>query len=428
MSTISQKEGYPPRKLAWAIWSLAALYYFYTFYQRVTPAVMTSELMADFGISATALGHLSAFYFYGYTAMQIPTGMLADAWGPRKLLTSGALVAAVGTMLFALADDMFSACFGRLLLGGSTAVTFVCMLKFVSHWMPPHQFAMAAGMQLVMGGLGAVGAGAPLRMLVGYFGWRSVVLYSAFFALLIAAAIWIWLRDDPGEKGYKSYATGDKSSIANPLAGLGRVFKSRNTWLMCIIPAGLVGPALSFCGLWGVPYLHARFGLDQTSAAGICSIMLLSWSLGSPLAGRLSDFFGRRKPVYYVGCIASSVSWILMFYTPVPLNVFIGLVVCCGLGVATMILSFALGKESVPFPLAGTVSGVINAGVMVGPTILQPAIGWMLDQHWTGAMSAGARIYGLDAYKAGFAPLVAWSLLASVLIFFSKETYCKQSK
>ena len=57
------------------------------FFQRVAPAVMTAELMQDFSISAAALGNLSAFYFYSYVAMQIPTGILADTWGPRRLLT-----------------------------------------------------------------------------------------------------------------------------------------------------------------------------------------------------------------------------------------------------------------------------------------------------------------------------------------------------
>ena len=427
-TTETSPPVYPARYLAWAMWSLAALFYFYTFYQRIAPAVMTRELMQDFGISASALGHLSAFYFYGYTLMQIPTGMLADAWGPRKLLTAGALVAAAGTMMFGLAGDMTTASVGRLFIGGSTAVTFVCMLKLSSHWMPPNQFAMSAGMQLVIGSLGAIGAGAPLRMLVGYFGWRSVVVYSGFFALAVAAAVWIWLRDDPGQKGYKSYASDQDKSVASPFAGLGRVLRARNTWLMCLAPAGLVGPVLAFSGLWGVPYLQARYGVDQASAAAVCSALLVSWALCSPFVGRLSDYFGRRKPIYFAGCLLAFVSWLLMLYAPLPLWGFAVLAVFCGLGNSVMTIAFAFGKESVPFALAGTVSGVINAGVMLGPTILQPAIGWVLDQHWAGQMEAGARIYGLDAYAAGFTPLLIWSGLSCVLILFAGETYCRQSK
>ena len=66
------------------VWALGAALYLIAFYQRVAPAVITQELSRDFGLSAGALGNLSAFYFYSYVAVQIPTGLLADRWGPRR--------------------------------------------------------------------------------------------------------------------------------------------------------------------------------------------------------------------------------------------------------------------------------------------------------------------------------------------------------
>ena len=81
----------PPAWLAWSVWGVAALFYLSGFYQRVSPAVMTSELMSSFGIGAKDLGNLSAFYFYTYVAMQIPTGVLVDSWGARKLLIAGSI-------------------------------------------------------------------------------------------------------------------------------------------------------------------------------------------------------------------------------------------------------------------------------------------------------------------------------------------------
>ena len=81
---------YPPLRLAWLIWGLGSLFYVIGFFHRLAPAVMTQELMRDFDISAAALGNLSGFYFYSYWLMQIPTGILADSWGPRRLLTFGA--------------------------------------------------------------------------------------------------------------------------------------------------------------------------------------------------------------------------------------------------------------------------------------------------------------------------------------------------
>ena len=83
----------PPLRLSWSIWGLGALFYLIGFYQRVAPAVITAELMRELNISAAALGHLSAFYYYAYVATQIPTGILSDIWGPRRLLTISAFVA-----------------------------------------------------------------------------------------------------------------------------------------------------------------------------------------------------------------------------------------------------------------------------------------------------------------------------------------------
>jgi hypothetical protein len=102
----------PPAALAWSIWGLGAALYFIGFYQRVAPAVITTELTQTFALTAAALGNLSAFYFYSYVAMQIPTGILADRFGPRVLLTVGGFVAALGTAVFATATDVMWANMG----------------------------------------------------------------------------------------------------------------------------------------------------------------------------------------------------------------------------------------------------------------------------------------------------------------------------
>ena len=67
--------------MAWAIWGLGATLFMIAFYQRVAPAVMTTELMESFELGAASLGTLSAYYYYSYVAMQIPTGILVDTVG-----------------------------------------------------------------------------------------------------------------------------------------------------------------------------------------------------------------------------------------------------------------------------------------------------------------------------------------------------------
>ncbi len=277
------------------------------FYLRVAPAVITDKLMADFRIGGAALGNLSAFYYYSYVAMQIPTGALVDSWGARRLLASGALVTFLGTLLFGLAPTLFWANLSRLLIGGAVAVAFVAMLKLAIHWFPARRFAMISGMALCSGLVGAVSAGVPLRILVDLFGWRAVMIGSSLLALVVALATWLFVRDDPTELGYASYApalaarTKDRSRQGF-LKALRVIFRHRNAWLLISIPSGVVGPVLAFAGLWGVPFLATHYQLPPTKAAAVTSTLLMAWALGGPVLGAYSDRIRKRKPIYAIGC------------------------------------------------------------------------------------------------------------------------------
>ncbi len=425
------EENYPPAWQAWMIWGLGALFYLSGFYLRVAPAVMTSELMADFAVGAAGLGNLSAFYYYTYVGMQLPTGVLADLWGPRRLLATGALVAGLGTLLFAWAPNLFWASLGRGLIGGSVAVAFVALLKVAAHWFPPRRFALVSGMALFSGVLGAVTAGVPLRLLIDGFGWRPIMAASGVLMLAIAVACLRFIRDDPSERGFQSYSPvipkgPDIKERFRPLSGLGRVFSFRNSWLLFWAPGGMVGPMLSFAGLWGVPFLEARYGMDTNSAAAVGSMMMICWAVGGPLMGALSDRLGRRKPLYLAGSLVSTLGWTVMIFWPgLPVEGFLVFAALTGLATGGMIIGFAFSKESVPSRYSGTVAGAINMGVMLGPTFLQPAIGWVLDLNWQGRMKGNIRLYDLEAFRAGFFLMIVWALLACLLIALTKETHCR---
>lgn len=82
---------------------------------------------------------------------------------------------------------------------------------------------------------------------------------------------------------------------------------------------------------------------------------------------------------------------------------------------------------------AGTYGGkapadvVINMGAMIGPMVMQPAIGWMLDRKWNGAVVAGVRVYDADAYRAGFALMLAWLAVSVLVLAFARETHARQA-
>jgi hypothetical protein len=65
-------------------------------------------------------------------------------------------------------------------------------------------------------------------------------------------------------------------------------------------------------------------------------------------------------------------------------------------------------------------------GVMMGPMVLQPVVGKILDLNWSGQLADGVRLYSVQAYEYGFIPMIGWACLSLVLLVFTKETHCSQ--
>ena len=145
-----------------------------------------------------------------------------------------------------------------------------------------------------MGNMGALVAQVPLRLLVERFGWRAVALVSGAVLLLIAALAATLVKNDPRDDGYETYApealrSTDHLSLRTLLKGFRHVFAYRNTWLIFLAQGGFVGSMIAFTGLWGPPYLRARFGIASTTAAAVCSVMIVCWAVASPLCGGLRN-------------------------------------------------------------------------------------------------------------------------------------------
>jgi MFS family permease len=418
----------PPASLAWLAWGLGAAFYLIAFYQRVAPAVMTGELSRDFALTGAALGNLSAFYFYSYVAVQVPTGLLADRFGPRRVLASGGAIMALGTLLFALAPDVAYANAGRLLIGAAGGVAFVSMLKLASHWMPFRRFAFASGLALLTGTLGATLAGAPLRAAVDAFGWRPVMVASAAMTALVAAAIWVVVRDDPSERGYASYFPAEAGAANAPSVWtqLREVFRYRNAWLILAIPGGSSAILLTFAGLWGVPFLVSQHGFGAREAAATASAMLIAWALGGLAYGALSQRLGRRKPVMMAGLALTLGLWSLVIFVPgFGPAALVAILLALAFAAGGAVLSFPFARESLPARLGGTVSGVANMGMMLGGMLMQPLVGVVLDRRWGGAMADGARVYDFSAFQWGFSMMLAWGLVSLVLLALARETHCR---
>ena len=414
---------HPPLSLSALMWALAAAFYLFGFFQRVTPASLAPDLMRDFALTAAGLGNLSAFYFYAYAAVQIPTGVLVDRLGPSRMFFAGALLAGLGSLIFALAGTALLAGLGRALIGAAHGVAWVSMLKLVTHWFAPARFATLSGLSLAVGTVGAVLAGPPLRWLADAFGWRTVIAFSGVLGLLLAAAIRLRMRDDPAARGYRSYLPHDpgvaRASIA---ADLREVLRHRNPWLLALANSGLCGAFLAFTGLWGVPLLSQVQGISVAQAALITSSMLVLFAVGGPVFGVWSDRLRRRKLPFLAGAGTMIAGFAVLTVAPTaPLALLVPVLLAASFGAGAMVLSFGYAKETAPLHLQGAVTGLVNAGVMLGALVQMPVIGLILDAHWQGVVIGGVRQYDVAAFQAGLVFLLAWLLVALLLLAATRE-------
>ncbi len=248
---------------------LAIAAYFLSFFHRVAPAAIAHELSNAFQISAASLGTLAATYFIIYTLTQVPTGILADTLGPRRILFIGGLVAGGGSLLFGLAPNFTLAFVGRTLVGLGVSVTFIAMLKLVAVWFEERRFATLTGLCMLIGNAGAIAAGAPLAWMTHLTSWRHIFVGVGILSLIIAIASLFLVRDGPVQSKQAS-PQGTHSRRGVWHADLRLVLGNRATWPGFFVNLGMAASFFSFAGLWAqLPEIELRPGMTITQSCRI---------------------------------------------------------------------------------------------------------------------------------------------------------------
>lgn len=418
-------------RLRWTAFAVVGLAYVLSFFHRFAPAAVSSDLQQAFQTSGAALGGLAATYFYVYTVMQIPTGVLVDTMGPRRVAVIGGVIGGIGSVLFGMADTLAIASVGRLLVGLGVSVMFIAMLKLNASWFHDRHFATATGATILLGNVGSLLAAAPLAWALNFVSWRTVFVSVGLFSLLLALLAWLLVRNNPGEAGLPSLRELD-GKAAHPAHqghwydGLLVVLRNRATWPGLWVNMGLAGSLFAFGGLWAVPFLHDVYGMDRTAATNHTTLLLAGFAIGAFFIGILSDRIGRRKPVMMVAALVWCLCWLpLLFGVAMSSVVSYALFLVMGLAAPGFTLSWACAKEVNPPALSGMATSVVNVGAFLGTAIMQPLVGWAIDHAHEHHPDTAL---GLADYQAGLGIMLGFSLLGLVATFFVRETYCRYTE
>lgn len=419
----SPKIGLKP----WIMWALATIFYCYEFMLQVSPNVMKEDLMADFALTGTTFGTLVAFTTLAYMSMQIPAGVMLDRLGPRRLLTLSTLLCAFGVLLFGSAHTFSVAAAGRFLIGLGSAFAIISCFRVAASWFPNSRFALISCLTVMIGMFGAAGGGLPIAALVQSISWRPSMMFFAVFGFVLAALLWLVVRDKPDVDANGASHADDYASKQEPLlAGLFKVAAHRQTWICAIYGGLMFAPTIAFGGLWSSTFFVNMHELNLDQASKLTTILYLGWAVGAPLAGGVSDYIGRRLPLMVIGSIGALVAISAIIYIPMlPFGVLALLVALFGFFSSGFFTVFALVKESHPTKRAGTAMGFMNMLNMAGGIILQPLIGFILDKLSNGVLENGVPVFSKMSYTWAMSTLPICIILAIMLIPFIKETYCK---
>jgi MFS family permease len=420
--SVATDQKFHPKTTAqsWIIWGAAALFYLYEMVLRVTPNVITESLMRDFKITSTQLGLLVSFYYYAYTALQIPCGGILDKIGARRLITISSLACTLGALTFALTNSLFVAQCSRFLIGAGSACAFIGCLKVTTTWFSPHQFALIAGLTNMMGSLGGTFAGQPVAILSNMIGWRNLLISMGFFGILVTALCWFFIRDPKTEA--KDASQEQSVSVLN---GFFFCLKHKQIWLSGVVGGLMYLPISVFCELWGVPFLMNSYNINNEKAASIMNMIFIGVALGSSFSAFLTDQIKSHKKVMMLSSLLTGFFFFLISYCHFfSLNLMYLIAFLAGFSTGGQVLCFTISRYNAPGILSGSAAAFTNTVVMLSGIIFQPLLGKILDFFWKGHLTPeGVRFYDQECYRYAIMTIPLCITLSLFLAFFLKETY-----
>lgn len=405
------------------IWACAASFYMYQFILRVSPSVMLDELMAYYQISASEVGALAAVAMYSYALLQIPSGILADILGVRKVVLGSILCCILGVLLFISTDHLLLAKSGRLLIGAGSAAAFLCVGKISAQWFSPGKRATLFGMTMAAGTLGALNGSTPLSYLVASMGWRGALLATTLLGVIVFILNLIFLKDHTPA----SMAETQPHSLTAYKEQILATLKMRVSWLTGLTALGIYLSISVMADLWGVSFLVQAYSLPKQKAAELASLIYVGLCVGALTLSILSDYIRNRRGVILFSVISLLVLLAVLLFSPgLPLFLLSILLFLIGFFSGAEMLCFASAVENSNLALAGTVTGFINCLVMLGGAVLQEQVGKLLDVSWSGGFAPdGLRLYTTQDYQLALSVMLVTIAGSIVTAFFIPKMQAK---
>ena len=390
------------RRTARSVWAWAVAVYVLATFHRSSLGVAGLEASHRFDLEPAQLSIFAVVQLAVYGSMQVPVGVLVDRFGARRLLLVAVCVMSAAQLLFALTASYEVAIAARVFVGAGDAMVFVSVLRLVSAWFVGRRVPLMTALTVSVGYLGSLVATVPLSAALVQFGWTRTFGVCASLGLIVGAAMWPMVRDEPVD-------------AARPLEPRSRVelAQIRWAWTSPAIRLGFWANLTSmfsmhtFVLLWGFPYLVEAQGLGRGTASFALTVTGLVFAVGGPVLSVVMVRHQRLRFPLLFGVIACMVlAWTLVLAWPgtAPTILAFVLATVLGLGSPAAFVGLEWARAYSPPSRLGLALAVVNVGAYFGALVAVLVVGICLDMLAHGDASPSPTAY-------------AWAMSSQLVIY-----------
>ena len=381
-----------------------------SFLDRTNIAIAGTQLSQQFGLGNQRLGWIFSAFLIGYASFQLPAGVLAVRFGPRKVLTAGVMIWALCNVLTALLPSGFSQAVVLLIavrcaLGLAEAVIYPAANQFVARWVPQKERGVING--LIFAGVGAGSGLTPplLTWIILTWGWRAAFWFDAMLGAAGALVWWTIARDRPEDHPSVNAAERREieeglTSYAQKTAGAAHVDERKISWRAMFSRIDLPALMVSYFAFgytawvffsWFYLYMAQARGLNLKTSAYFTMMPFLCMTVfclaGGATSDRLTKSVSLRAGRCYLAAVAMLLTTVFLVLGSRVQGAFTAAVLLA-LGAGCLYFSQS-SFWSVSSDLAGKNSGVfssmVNMSCQIGAALTASLTPW-LALHFTWQM------------------------------------------
>jgi len=382
-----------------------------TYLDRTSISITGNVITSELGLSITQFGWVLAAFSFAYGIFEIPTGILGDKLGPKKILTRIVIWWSLFTILTGFSYTFTALLIVRFLFGVGEAGAYPNATVVISKWFPKGERGRAQSFIWIASRIG--GALAPFLsvFIMNTFGWRWVFYIFGTLGIIWAIFWNYWFKDEPREmKGIKSKeielieSKREVKSLGHGLLSIKNILKNKNVWFLMGMYHCLLYGAYFYLS-WMPKYLKNGRNVGDDDIAFMASLPFILGTIGCFIGGFSSDFLSKKYGLKWgrrsVGMFGLIMAGICMITATFILDNTISIIVL-SLGLAfkdfTLPVSWAtaadIGGEN-----SGSVAGAMGMAGQLGSTVMSISFGYILSM--TGSWELPLQIIGVIVIIGG---------------------------